>query len=135
MSGAELARAAEALAGTPFRLYGRHPASGLDCVGLYVAAMQAIGRQVAIPPAYALRNTDLAHPLSFARQAGLLEVEGPARPGDILLLKLGPVQAHMAIALSGGRHVHAHAGLRRTVVSPGPITHPILRHWRIADPS
>lgn len=135
MSGAALARAAAALAGAPFRLHGRDPATGLDCVGLYTAAMAAIGRPVAIPPAYGLRNSDLAHPLSFAGQAGLRDAQGPVMPGDVLLLRLGPAQAHLAIALSGGGFVHAHAGLRRVAVSPGPIIHPILRHWRIADRS
>lgn len=133
MSGADLARAAEALAGTPFRLHGRDPATGLDCVGLYTAAMEAIGRPVTIPPVYGLRNTDIAHALSFAGQAELCDVQAPMIPGDVLLLRIGPGQAHIAITLSGARFVHAHAGLRRVAVSPGPISDPILRHWRIAQ--
>lgn len=133
MSGVALARAAKALVGIPFRLHGRDPATGLDCVGLYTAAMDAIGRRVAIPPAYGLRNSDLARPLGFVAQAGLIDATGPILAGDVLLLRLGPVQAHMVIALGADGFVHAHAGLRRVAISPGPIPHAILRHWRIAD--
>ena len=38
-SGAAIAAAARALVGVPFRLQGRDPALGLDCVGLVGAAL------------------------------------------------------------------------------------------------
>ncbi len=37
---ADLAAAALNLIGTPFRLHGRDPATGLDCVGLVAEAMR-----------------------------------------------------------------------------------------------
>ena len=42
-SGAAIAAAARALVGVPFRLQGRDPVLGLDCVGLVGAAMRAAG--------------------------------------------------------------------------------------------
>ena len=44
MSGEALAEAAVAFAGTRFRLHGRDPETGLDCIGLLAAALTRIGR-------------------------------------------------------------------------------------------
>ena len=131
MSGAELARAAEWLVGTPFRLHGRDPATGLDCVGLLDAALAAIGRPAPAPKAYGVRNRDIAAALAFAPGMGLGEVSGSIQPGDVLLVRAGPLQDHLLVAGSGNRFIHAHAGLRRVVATPGPIAWPILRHWRL----
>lgn len=130
--GEALARAAQALVGTRFRLHGRDPATGLDCVGLAAAALAAIGRVCVAPACYALRNSDIAQALAFAPGAGLHEAEGPVRTGDVLLVQSGPAQHHLVIAASGGRLIHAHAGLRRVVATPGPLAWPILHHWRLA---
>ncbi len=129
--GAALAKAAEALAGTPFRLHGRDPDTGLDCVGLCLAALAAIGRPVHIPVCYGLRNRDIGHLLGFADEARLAEAAGPIRPGDIVLTMPGATQFHLAIAAGPQRFIQAHAGLRRVVVTPGPLVAPMLRHWRI----
>lgn len=131
MNGVALALAAEALIGTRFRLHGRDPATGLDCVGLVAAALEAIGRPASAPSAYGLRNRDIAAVLAFAPRAGFGEISGPALPGDVLLVRAGPLQEHLLIAAPGGRFVHAHAGLRRVVATPGPLACPILRHWRL----
>ena len=55
MTGEDLARAALGLKGAPFRLHGRDPATGLDCIGLFAVAMARAGRPVALPNGYALR--------------------------------------------------------------------------------
>ena len=47
-SGAAIAAAARALVGVPFRLQGRDPALGLDCVGLVGAAMRAAARRATL---------------------------------------------------------------------------------------
>ncbi|WEK45625.1 MAG: peptidoglycan endopeptidase [Candidatus Andeanibacterium colombiense] len=133
MSGAALAHAAEGLIGAPFRLHGRDPATGLDCVGLLVAALAAIGRHPPAPLAYGLRNRDIAGPLAFARGMGFAEVIGALLPGDVLLADAGPLQQHLLIAAPGGGLIHAHAGLRRVVATPGPLGWPLLRHWRLTD--
>jgi cell wall-associated NlpC family hydrolase len=130
--GEALAQAALDLVGTRFCLHGRDPASGLDCVGLVAASLRAVGREARAPVRYALRNSDIAAALAFAPAAGLLEAALPLRPGDILLACSGPLQHHLLVVAPVDRFVHAHAGLRRVVATPGPIPWPILRHWRLA---
>lgn len=130
--GLALARAAEALIGTPFRLHGRDPCTGLDCAGLLHATLLACGHPGLPPFAYGLRNSDIAAGIAALRHAGLREVEGRPLPCDVLLVQAGPAQVHLLIAATGNRFVHAHAGLRRVVATPAPLPWPILRHWRLA---
>jgi cell wall-associated NlpC family hydrolase len=125
-------REAEALVGTPFRLHGRHAASGLDCIGLIALALGRSGGPELSPTGYRLRNTDISGWLSSAAAAGLAAVEGTIEPADILLLRPGPAQHHLAIALEGDAILHAHAGLRRAVRQPRPHDWPLLTHWRFA---
>ncbi len=75
--GLALARAAAALIGAPFRLHGRDPAKGVDCVGLVSAALAAIGRKAEAPSAYGLRNRDIGPALHFAAKAGFVDASGP----------------------------------------------------------
>lgn len=131
MSGAALAAAAEALEGTRFRLHGRDPTTGLDCIGVLVAALAEIGRSAPLPNGYRLRMRAVAGLAEMAAASGLAEVCGEVVPGDVLLLRPSPCQFHLAIAASGGRFVHAHAGVRRVVVASGPIGSPIAGHWRL----
>lgn len=130
--GAALALAALRLVGAPFRLHGRDPQSGIDCVGLCVASLRAIGRQAHVPADYALHNVDLRGLLRHARPIGLVPATGAVRPGDIILARISPLQVHVVIAIDGTDFVHAHAGLRRVVRSPGPLTWPMAAHWRLA---
>lgn len=130
---AALAAAAETLVGTPFRLHGRDPQTGLDCVGLCLTALQSIDHGIPIPAIYGLRNRDISQMLSFAQAAGLMECDGPILAGDIVLTQFDPVQFHLLIAAHHNRFIHAHAGLRRIVITPGPLAAPLIRHWRIAD--
>ena len=52
--------------------------------------------------------------------------------GDVLLLRPGPAQVHLAIVGAGGL-IHAHAGLGRIVLTPPPLPWPIERHWRLRE--
>jgi cell wall-associated NlpC family hydrolase len=131
VSGAALAVAAEALVGCRFRLHGRDPATGLDCVGLLAVALRAIGRPAPLPTGYALRSYTLPGLAQIATTCGFAPSEAPVQPGDVMLLRPGPCQHHLAIALPEARFVHAHAGLRRVVVTPGPPTCPVLSLWRL----
>lgn len=131
MTGAELAEAAEQLIGTPYRLHGRDPTTGLDCAGLLAAAMTLLGRTIALPTGYGLRLSDLARWLPDPARYGLAPAARPVRPGDVALFQPGPGQYHLAIAASDGASwIHAHARLRRVVRDPGPPAGAILHHWR-----
>ena len=135
MSGEALAAAAEALVGAPFRLHGRDPASGLDCIGVLAAALAATGRRAALPNGYALRARFLPELGAIAAACGLAETTGPVRPGDVVFLRMGPCQFHLAIAGQRGRFVHAHAGVKRVILSDGPLPWPVAGQWRLVDAS
>lgn len=130
--GAVVAGAALRLIGCRFRLHGRDPATGLDCIGLVHAALAAAGAAPVAPNGYGLRNIAVDGWLPFAAQSGLVAARGPIRAGDILLLGLGYAQHHLVIAVDGLRVVHAHAGLRRVVLQPREPTWQIDAAWRIA---
>ena len=130
-----VAQAAEALVGTRYRLHGRAPETGLDCVGLVHAALSRAGLSPRAPMGYRLRSLDIEPLLAFAAKSGLRPARGLTSPGDILLVRAGSAQHHLYVALVPGasgsaRFAHAHAGLRRVVVHAGPLADPILRHWR-----
>lgn len=131
--GMALARAAEALVGTSFRLHGRDPATGLDCLGLVAASLDAIGRPAKLPNGYRLRARDVAALISQAGPCGAFAASGPIEAGDVALVRIGPGQFHMLIATGPSHFVHAHAGLRRVVACDGPMEWPIVSHWRLAD--
>jgi cell wall-associated NlpC family hydrolase len=133
MSGAALAEAALALVGTRFRLHGRDPQHGLDCIGLLGAALERIGRPVALPPRYTMRNRDLAGLLPAPETLGFAAASASFQPGDTILTQPGPGQFHLAIASPEGGWVHAHIGLRRVVHQPGPPPGPVVHHWRLLE--
>jgi cell wall-associated NlpC family hydrolase len=127
-----LARAAEDLVGAPYRLHGRDPRTGLDCVGVAAAALDACGRLKRAPAGYAMRNRSIAPLLALAEDNGLAVAEGRLVGGDILLVRPGAGQHHLLVAVSGERFVHAHAGLRRVVMQPGPLPWPVENRWRLS---
>ena len=128
--GERVAQAACELAGTRFRLHGRDPATGLDCVGLAAVALERAGLRADPPRLYALRNRSIGHPLEALARCDLIPADPPPLAGDILLVAPGPAQHHLLVTAGSDRFVHAHAGLRRIVVAPGPLPWPVLRLWR-----
>lgn len=131
--GAAVAQAALGLVGCRFRLHGRDPETGLDCIGLVHAALAAAGCEPVPPRGYGLRNIAVDAWLPAAAQSGLVEACGPIRAGDILLLALGYAQHHLVVALDAGSVVHAHAGLRRVVRQPREPAWDIEAAWRLAS--
>lgn len=125
MSAGDVVAAARAMLGVPFRLHGRD-GRGLDCVGLVALALEGGHRR--LPEAYGLRSGDVALARQWLAQAGLRPVP-ESRPGDVALVRPGPLQLHLMIVVPGG-HVHAHAGLRRVVEMPGPSPWSVIGHWR-----
>ena len=134
MTGLALALAAERLVGARFRLHGRDPASGLDCIGVLAAALAGCGRAVALPTGYPMRLRALAGWLPDPQGCGFVPVVGPPEPGDVVMLRVGAAQFHLAIAAPGGGWVHAHAGLRRVVGEPALPPGEIVHHWRLGAP-
>ncbi|HKY80361.1 MAG TPA: peptidoglycan endopeptidase [Sphingobium sp.] len=123
--------AARDLVGVPFRLHGRSAEQGVDCVGLAAMALGRAGHCGQAPRGYGLRSGDEARARGWLGEAGLRPVEAP-RPGDLALVRPGPLQLHLMIVAQGG-HVHAHAGLGRVVEMPGPSPWPVIGHWRTEE--
>ena len=129
--GQRLADAASGYAGVPFRLHGRDPGIGLDCVGLVAASLKAVGARPNIPTGYALRNRSIDPWLPCADHSSLRSVSGAIKVGDVLLLQTGPRQHHLAITLDASAIIHAHAGLRRVVCQPLDRSLRVQAHWRL----
>lgn len=132
MTGEDVATAALALVGKPFRLHGRDPRSGLDCVGVLAAAL---GGETRLPNGYALRSRTLPDVPAIMAALGLTEASGDTQPSDVLMLRCSPCQFHFAIAATRARIVHAHAGLRKVVLGPLPDAWPVIGRWRFSSPS
>jgi cell wall-associated NlpC family hydrolase len=124
-AGIRLAAAAESLLGVPFRPGGRDPATGLDCIGLVWISLKRAGFLCPEPARYAMRQYDLGRLLEIAQQAGLSAVTAA-------IVQPAQAQYHLLIAGSCTGFVHAHAGLRKVVRAPTPLTWPKIRQWRLA---
>jgi len=124
-AGARAVDAARGAIGARFRLHGRDPATGLDCVGLAALALN-----VEVPRGYALRCDNVAYVAGVIEAAGLVSVTD-VRVGDLLLLRAGPGQLHFAIQTEDGM-IHADAMLRR-VVERRELGWPVIGRWRTGD--
>lgn len=131
VQGHPLVRVAADLVGTPFRLHGRDPATGLDCVGLVCAALAATGAKPMAPRGYSLRNLMVDQWLHLAGQSGLVKSPGLIRAGDVLLIALSACQHHLAIAEDADSIIHAHAGLRQVVRQRRAPDWQVCAKWRI----
>ncbi len=126
-----IAQAALALVGGPFRLHGRDPTSGLDCLGVVAVALESASISVQLPCDYTLKNRSASRALTVARDLGLIAVEGKPSAGDVVLLRVGTAQLHFALCAAPLGFVHAHAGLRKVVLSPTLPEGNIVGHWRV----
>lgn len=123
----EVVARARGVLGARFRLHGRDPVTGLDCVGLVA---WAYSRSDA-PTGYRLRSGSAEGYTALLMVAGLVEVAA-AQPGDVLLCASGPGQFHLGIASEAGT-IHADAGLGRVIERPGPAPWPIVSRWRLGE--
>lgn len=128
----QLADAAEELVGAGFRLHGRDPETGLDCIGVLAAALVRIGRPAPFPTGYTIRTRAAPELAGVAEASGFAPCKGPVRPGDVIMVRMGPVQFHLLVAARAGQFIHAHAGLNRVIAIPGPLDWPVTGHWRLA---
>ncbi len=110
------AQRALALAGVSFRAQGRDPASGLDCVGLTLIACDLTGIEARRD--YRLRGEHRAEILRALAPHFWRVSPSRRRVGDVMLMRVGEGQWHLAIH-SGRGFVHADARLRRVVETPG----------------
>lgn len=131
--GQQLALAASQFVGIKFRLNGRDPGTGLDCVGLVFASLKAIGRNPSLPRGYSLRNSRIDHWLGCASSSGFERVADETAPGDVMLIAPAPGQHHLCITENAGTIIHAHAGLRRVVRQPWHADTDEIMRWRLAS--
>ncbi len=122
----DYAARAQALVGTRFRAQGRG-VGGLDCIGVVLATFEVAAD--AVRSDYALRIEDprdlREELLRHFRRVSPRQM----RAGDVLLLRAGDRQLHLAVRTDIG-FVHAHAGLRRVVETPGAPDWPLLGVYR-----
>lgn len=129
-SGCAIATAAQEFIGAKFRLHGRSHQTGFDCVGVVAASLAKAGANPVLPIGYTLRNASMDQFIPFATASGLEPVCGAAMAGDILMVRTGPAQLHLMIALGNDEFVHADAGLRRVTRIKSPVDCEVLKHWR-----
>jgi lipoprotein Spr len=121
------AERALALVGVPFRPQGRDPATGLDCVGLCLAIY-------GLPVTFGRSDYRLRGNYRSEIEAGLSSSfrriqARQKRPGDLLLMAVSEDQLHLGV-LTGRGLVHADAGLRRVVETPGEPSWPVIGVYR-----
>lgn len=128
--GAVVAARALDLVGVSFKLHGRQPEVGLDCVGVVAAALAGCGNGIEPPCDYTLRGEHLDRISAFLDRDCFRALNREvARPGDILLCRPAVRQLHFAVVTNAGA-VHAHAGLGRVAMTPLPLPWPVVGHWR-----
>jgi murein DD-endopeptidase / murein LD-carboxypeptidase len=125
----EAIRRARETLGVRFRLHGRDPVYGLDCVGLVAFAAQ---REDDVPTGYALRNAKEAHWADLLDGFGQRRTGGPQRRGDVILARPGPAHCHLGL-WTGHSLIHADARLGRVVETPGELPWPILGVWSLFE--
>ncbi|GEN99691.1 hypothetical protein NSE01_15240 [Novosphingobium sediminis] len=126
-----LAAAAASLIGTRFRLHGRDPGTGLDCVGVVAEAMRRAGSEPVVPAGYRLRTVSVHGLLPFA-QANRFKAVAPS-DADVVLVMVSPIQPHLLVRTAGG-FIHAHAGIGRVTFLPDPLPWPPTGGWRVPTP-
>ena len=112
---------ARSVVGTRFRRQGRG-SDGFDCVGLVGWA-----HGVAVPADYPGRSGDAARVAAVLAAAGFGQVERPMA-GDVLLLRSGPGQLHLALSTGAGI-IHADA-VARVVVERRDVPWPVIGIYR-----
>jgi cell wall-associated NlpC family hydrolase len=117
--------AAHNCVGARFRLQGRDPAYGLDCVGLISYCAKLAGLPVADRLDYDV-TTDPTILSAHLIQSGFRKkTEGMLEPGDVVLLSFFGTPNHAAISSTSGI-IHADMRLRKVV------HHRLAPSWRTA---
>ena len=118
---------ARALVGTRFVAQGRDPAIGLDCVGL---ALLAYGLDAAeVSDDYRLSGAHRGAILDVAKGKFRRVPKSRRRAGDLLMLRAGMAQWHLAI-WTGDGIIHADIVNRKIVERPGSLDWPVAAALR-----
>jgi hypothetical protein len=119
--------AARALIGERFRAQGRGDA-GLDCIGVVLITF-GISPEL-VRSDYAFKGPHDVGMVRAALDKHFRRVpRTQLRCGDVMLLAAGGRQPHLAVRTGSG-FVHAHAGIRRVVETPGDPEWPLLAVYR-----
>jgi hypothetical protein len=131
MTREEIVARGRALIGVRFRPQGRSADFGLDCIGVAAMALAVPIKEVRRD--YRLRSNDQDALDRELAGRGFIRID-PIRagPGDLLLLRTGPMSLHTVILTDSG-YLHADLRLRRTVEAAGSVPWPILSSWRHPD--
>jgi cell wall-associated NlpC family hydrolase len=111
----DYAARAQAHVGTRFRLQGRGE-GGLDCIGLVLTTFGISGSDVRRD--YRIAGNCIGEVRARLDEHFRRVRKAELKSGDVMLLAAGKQQLHLAVRTEQG-FVHAHAGIRRVVETPG----------------
>ncbi len=101
----------------------------MDCIGLLADALESVGFKGTIPANYGLRgNFEETAQAFFQAESFMAADRHVPFLGEFAIAIIAPRQMHFIIYANDG-FVHAHAGLRRVVLTPGPSPWPLLGRW------
>ncbi|HVY88248.1 MAG TPA: NlpC/P60 family protein [Hyphomonadaceae bacterium] len=115
LSREEIVAEARGWLGTPYRHQASVRGVGADCLGLVRGVWRGVlGAEPEKPPSYTPNWADMGEDTLFeAARRRLVEVAiGAAKPGDVLLFRmgLGAPAKHAAIITAPGKTIHAYWG-------------------------
>ena len=122
----DYAERARALVGTRFRLQGRS-VEALDCVGVAIATFGV--PETSVRRNYRVRGDHEAERVNFLPKYFRRVPHGQLRAGDLMLMRVAANHLHLGVRTTDG-FVHADAGLRRVVETPGQPACPVIAVYR-----
>lgn len=118
---------ARSLIGTRFRVQGRNPRLGVDCVGLAMLAYDVDG--LAVRSDYRLAGDHQRELMAGLADRFRRVARTRLRTGDLMLIRIADRQLHLAVRTEDG---FVHADVRRGVVeTPGMPVWPIIGAYRL----
>ncbi|MEO5809415.1 MAG: peptidoglycan endopeptidase [Sphingomicrobium sp.] len=128
MDGRSIVARARKLVGTRFLPQGRDPSRGIDCLGLaqisYAVSVNSVRDD------YQLSGSANGDALLAGLAPHFRRISrGAARPGDLMLLRPGRDQWHVAVLTEFG-FVHADARRRAVIETPGDPEWPVAAYYR-----
>ena len=106
--------AARQCLGVRFRLQGRNPATGLDCIGLMLWSASAAGLSIADQNDYVLHDDPGRLDAALAASPFIRAGTGAPQAGDIARFEHAGLALHLGI-ITPATLIHADARLRRVV--------------------